>query len=327
MLRNYHWKNNPVYPLYNQAFNPAEDEKNSLSGQGNTEKQNQGFFTYRSLIYKETGWQIAMLPVRIFFQGKDNEPQYFDGRLNPFLLILPFFAFYRFRDEPECLRREKKILLVFAVLFFSFGVFSTVLRIRYISPIIPPLTVLSVLGFINLSKMVRGVSMEVLRKACIALLILVPCSALAFNVDYIISQFKSVNPVPLITGCINRDEYIEKYIPEYPAVRYINSNIDAKAKVLFIFTGQRGYYCDRDYIFDSDMEILKKPVSNALKHEDIFKAMKSRGVTHLLVNYLLFNKWVNDNFSVEKQMLLKEFFRTDLSLLYGKNGFGVLALK
>lgn len=175
--------------------------------------------------------------------------------------------------------------------------------------------------------MVRQVSMELIRKACITLVILIPCSALALNADYLISQFKSVNPVPLITGSMSRDEYIEKYIPEYPAVKYINKNLDARAKLLFIYMGQRGYYCDRDYIFDSDMEILKKPIINAAGHEDILMALKSQGVTHLLINYLLFNRWVNDNFSVEKQALLKEFFGTDLSLLYVKNGFGVLALK
>lgn len=30
---------------------------------------------------------------RVFFQGKDNNPKYFDGRLNLYLFILPFIAF------------------------------------------------------------------------------------------------------------------------------------------------------------------------------------------------------------------------------------------
>jgi 4-amino-4-deoxy-L-arabinose transferase-like glycosyltransferase len=121
-----------------------------VHSENNRVKQNYGFFTYRSIIYKESGFEIALLPIRIFFQGRDGDPQYFDGKLNPFLLILPFFGFYRLRDDPEDLKREKKIMLAFTLLFFSFVFFTAVFRIRYISPIIPPLVVLSVFGIKNL---------------------------------------------------------------------------------------------------------------------------------------------------------------------------------
>ena len=46
---------------------------------------------YRSLAYQEQWWEIALLPIRIFFQGQDNDPQHFDGRLNPLLFVFPFF--------------------------------------------------------------------------------------------------------------------------------------------------------------------------------------------------------------------------------------------
>jgi uncharacterized membrane protein (GlpM family) len=314
--------------LYDELFNPKKNISNHISSDDNDEeaiKINRGIFTYRSMIYNETGLEIALLPIRIFFQGKDGDPQYFDGRLSPFLLLLPFFGFYRLKDEPEYLRREKKIFLAFSVLFFSFAFFTAVLRVRYISPIIPPLTVLSVFGVINLYKIAQRISVQNIRRACISLVIMIPCFALALNIDYIRSQFKYVNPVPFITGKINRDEYIGRYIPEYPAVRYINDNLDNMAKVLFIFIGNRGYYCDREY--SHDMNIIQGSIIRAERPIDILEELRRHGITHLLINYGLFERWMNDNFPEKRQALTQQFFMGHLESLFYDNGYGVVALK
>jgi uncharacterized membrane protein (GlpM family) len=328
MIRNYHWKSNPVYPLYDQLFNPQKDISKPVSSGDNDEESvnmNRGLFTYRSMIYNETGWEIALLPIRIFFQGNDGDPQYFDGKLNPFLLLLPFFAFYRLKDDPEYLRREKKIFLAFSVLFFSFAFFTAVLRIRYISPIIPPLTVLSVFGVINLYKIVQRISIQNIRRTCILLVVMIPCFALVLNADYIRSQFEYVNPIPFITGKVNRDEYISRYIPEYPAVRYINDKLDSMAKILFVFIGNRGYYCDRDY--SHDINIIERSINRAEKPVDIMKEFQKQGITHLLINYGLFDRWMNDNFPEERLELTQQFFRGYSELLFYENGYGVVVFK
>jgi len=328
MIRNYHWKSNPVYPLYDGLFNPRKDISRQVSSgekDEETVKMNRGVFTYRSIIYNETGLEIALLPLRIFFQGKDNDPQYFDGRLNPFLLLLPFFAFYGLKDEPEYLKREKKILLVFSVLYFSFAFFTYDLRLRYISPIIPPLTVLSVFGLINLYRISKQISSLILRNVSIALVVLTICLGLALNADYIRGQFTYVDPITFITGKVNRDEYISRYIPEYPAVRYINNSLDLQAKVLFILIGNRGYYCDREY--SNDIGILERSISGAKRPEDILDELKKNRITHLLIGYRLFEEWMDNNFPNEKQELTQQFFKEDSELLYHKNGFGVYVLK
>lgn len=327
MIRNYNWKGNPIYPLYNNVFNPPKDVKKAVSEQTDTVKKNRGFLTTRALLYKETGLEIALLPVRIFFQGKDGEPKYFDGKLNPFLLILTIFAFFRNKDEPEYLRREKNILLVFSILFFSFAFFSSGLRIRYISPFIPSLIVLSVFGLENLFNMVKRISSITPKRICWILIVLIPCCALFLNADYIADQYKSVNPIPYITGKISRDEYIAKYIPEYMALRYINNNLDTQAKILFIYTGKRGYYSDRDYLIDNSMGIMKGLIDRAEKPLDISEGLKKRGITHLLVGYSLFEEWMSNSFSEEKQALTQTFFKEYMVLLYGENGFGVSAIK
>jgi hypothetical protein len=157
--------------------------------------------------------------------------------------------------------------------------------------------------------------------------LLAPCLAVALNAGYVVSQFKSVDPIPYITGSISRDDYIGRYIPEYPALRFINNKLGDGAKILFIFTGKRGYYCDKNYLIDNSMGILKGCISRAERPEDISAGLRKQGITHMLVGYRLFQEWMVNNFSAEEQALAQTFFKGHLEFLYGENGFGVTALK
>ncbi len=319
MIRNYSWKDNPVYPLYNSIFNQPDQTNNKIRGESEEEnvKQNKGFFTYRNNIYGESTLEIASLPVRIFFQGKDGDPQYFDGKLNPFLLIFPILAFLPLKNTPGTLKRERMIFLVFSLLFFFIAFFTAVLRIRYISPIIPPLTVLSILGIKNLLEAVNNRPSRIFRVTGNISVVLLFIFSLALNVNYIAGLFKDVDPVPFISGRISRDEYISRFIPEYPALKYINTKVSTDAKIFFIYLGKRGYYCNRDYEFNPGF--LHNLIIKARTSGDIFKGFRKKGFTHLLIFTPVFNKWVKDNCSIEKQKLIETFFREfTVSIFYRK---------
>ena len=90
MVRNYIWQSNPVYPLYNSRFNPTavakaveannSSEENSNAGQIKKQPKSatgSGNFAFRKAVYNEKWWQIMLFPVRIFFQGQDDNPQIF----------------------------------------------------------------------------------------------------------------------------------------------------------------------------------------------------------------------------------------------------------
>ncbi len=326
MIKNYHWKGNPVYPLYNNWFNPAPS-KEIVSGKAE-KKGGVSLFTYRTIAHGEPWWQIALLPIRIFFEGKDGSDQYFDGKLNPFLLILPIFAFWRVREGPKTLGCEKKIFLVFAVLFFAFAFFSTVLRIRYILPIIPPLVILSVFGIRNIAEAVKGLRSLAGRKTGSVILSLAVMLLLAINALYVIDQFRYVAPFSYLTGAVTRDEYITQYRPEYPAMQYVNKNLPPESRLLFIFLGKRGYYCDRDYIPDTQGQVnrLYQLIKKSNSPHEVWRDFEKMRITHLIIQIGIFNGWVNDLLDVEKRKLVKEFFTKHVSLLYSANGVGVFRL-
>jgi hypothetical protein len=315
MIRNLFWTNNPLYPLYDHWFNPQYREARSLVGP----------LAFRTFVYHESWWQIALLPVRIFFQGQDGIPQYFDGKLNPFLLLLPITAFIGTTHDSQRLKREKKILLAFALLFFAFTFFRTDIRIRYISPIIPPLILLSVLGIKNIMDVVRDFKGHGTVLAVTSILLCALTLALGLNARYMLYQFRYVEPFAYLQGHLSRDAYISKYRPEYPALHYINHHLPSEALVLFIFVGNRGYYCERNYIFGED---LMREVFLASKNpEEMVRALRDKRITHLLICDRLFKQWLKNNLSDGDRDVVGGLFRKYVRVLYYENGFSLSSVE
>jgi 4-amino-4-deoxy-L-arabinose transferase-like glycosyltransferase len=319
MIRNYLWTNNPLYPLYDHLFNPHND----------TARQAIGLFAYRSLLYHETWWEMLLLPVRVFFQGQDGNPQYFDGKLNPFILLFTLFAFYRIRIDPPALRAEKKVFFAFALLFFATAFFTSGMRIRYISPIIPPLVILSILGVKKMVDSLSGLMYRSLQTIGFTVVFLAVFFALSLNAGYVFSQYEYVNPFGYLSGAVSRDRYIETYRREYPVLRYINENLPHNSKILLIHMGKRGYYCDRQYVLDMKFNnsMLHQLVRDSNGPEEILQGITSRGITHLLISYDIFDRWVRTAFSNREQELLKTFFGRHVKPLFFESGYGISEVK
>jgi 4-amino-4-deoxy-L-arabinose transferase-like glycosyltransferase len=326
MARNYAWRNNPVYPLYDHKFNPKsisisrEDRRRDESINGGP-----GVFVIREGIYHETWWEIALVPIRIFFEGQDGSPKYFDGKLNPFLLFLPIFAFWRMREEREETRREKKTMLAFVVLFFTIAFFTSDLRIRYIGPIIPVLVVLSVLGIQKIHRAIWERRPGGKTNVAFVFLWVALASALVYNGRYVVAQFKEVEPFGYISGEVSRDEYLDRHRPEYAAMRFINKYLPQDARVMLIFLGSRGYYCDRNYVYGD--EALNSIFLMSENGRDIRSKLKNMGITHLLIYDPLFGRWASDNLKEKAGRSLKAFFLNYAKVIYSQNGFSVFALE
>jgi hypothetical protein len=339
MIKNYIWTNNPIYPLYNSLFNPKKvvpipiktpdtDSPDSVSNSSDVVKKPKGrwgHFAVRKIVYGEKWWETALIPVRVFFQGKDDNPKYFDGRLNPILFILPFFAFIRLKKNVHALSTEKKILVMFSVLFLLFVFFQTDMRTRWIGPIIPSLVILSVFGLHEIitviNKKYSGNTRAILEGCVFAFVAFL----VSLNAVYIIKQFNIIDPMSYISGRVGRDEYIEKYRPEYAAINYANHNISDNAKIMCMFLGNRSYYIDREVVFHYNL--VSKAIIKKDSPEIIFINLKKRKITHLLIRYDLFSKWVEDNYNEREKEVINKYFRKHTSLLFSKNGHGLYQLE
>ncbi|MFC1884958.1 ArnT family glycosyltransferase [Thermodesulfobacteriota bacterium] len=317
MIRNFIWTNNPIFPLYNSFFNHVNQVQTATGHEFDP-------FTVRRLLFNESWWEMALLPIRIFFQGQDNSPQYFDGRLNPFLLIFSFFAFSLSKNDDSREKLDKLVLLIFSVLFFVFALFSTGVRIRYLSPIIPPIVILSIYGIRDMIRVVGNLEYRMTRKLGVLSICVMVLYSFWLNGIYIIEQFKKVAPISYLSSEITRDEYIEKYRPEYGAIKYINQNLPDNSKILLIFVGKRGYYLDRDYL--AGVNIIEKVMKEAASEKEILREIRERGITHFLVRYKLFAGWVNNNMNEENKAILDKMFKNNFKLMYKEHGYGLFRM-
>lgn len=324
-IRNHSWTNNPVYPLYDGWFNPPKIPLGENPAEQEEAQSPSGHFVFRKVIFGETGWEIALLPVRVFFQGRDGDPRYFDGRLNPFLFFLPFFAFLRRKDDGADLAQEKKVFLLFSILFLTIAFLSTDLRVRYIAPILPPLVALSSLGLYKVLNLFQALKGKRARWLGTVLVWSAGTFALALNGRYLFTQFELVQPFGYLSGKVSRDEYIAKHRPEYPAMKFINEKLPSDVLVAFIFLGNRGYYCERDYVFgESQLERIVKQVNTS---EGIHLGLARSGITHLFVCDPLFKKWAMNRLSEKEINNLNDFFERYSKVIYSNQGFTVLSLE
>jgi hypothetical protein len=156
------------------------------------------------------------------------------------------------------------------------------------------------------------------------LVILTLLVLMGMNAAYILNQFRHVDPISYITGRVERDEYIEKFRPEYAAINYANHNVPDNAKILCIFLGKRSYYSDREMLFNYNL--LFEAVKREGSPEKILLDLKKRGITHLIVRYGLMNKWSESEFDDRRKMILKEFFKGHVAMLFSGGGYGLYRL-
>jgi hypothetical protein len=337
MIRNYIWKANPVYPLYNNYFNPtveipapqtgqrAQDDSDSLtSSRGKKGESGWGSFAVRKVIYKEAWWEIALIPVRIFFQGRDDDPRYFDGKLNPFLFLLPIFAFFNRKSASDTVSVEKKVLLWFAILFVLYAYLKTGMRIRYITPAVPPLVILATFGFHRIHYLLGWKWFQGKKPLAHGVTIALAALVLVINGFYIIHQFNVVDPFSYIGGRLGRDAYIDRYRPEHAVIQYANRHLTVDTKLLALFLGNRRYYSDRELIFGINLfrHIVKKSTTAQAARQEL----QSRGITHLLIRYDLFNQWAEKQFTAQEKMRLNTFFTMDARQVLSQKGHGLFQL-
>jgi hypothetical protein len=265
-----------------------------------------------------------MIPVRIFFEGQDNLPQYFDGKLNPFLFFLPFFAVFNFKKNTPTIKAEKKILTAFVVLFLFLAFLKADMRIRYIAPIIPPLVILAMYGLHQAITITAEHFSAPVRRIIAVGILATTAFMLGMNGAYIWDQFNYVDPMSYLSGRVNRETYIERYRPEYPAIKYVNKNLASSSKILALFLGKRLYYSDREIIFGDSY--FRNTVNKAEISESILKELRQQKITHLLIRYDMFNTWSNRQLNKGTKKILGNFFKNHTHPLFSRAGYGLYQL-
>ena len=147
---------------------------------------------------------------------------------------------------------------------------------------------------------------------------------LGINAAYIVDRFNRDQPLAYITGQVTRDQYIQTFRPEYASFQYANTHLSEDDKIFGLFLGNRGYYSDIPIEFGNDLFDMASPRPESAKL--IAKNLHKQGFTHLLINFTMFNHWVQKKNTSEKK-ILKDFLETNTVKEFAKGGYGLLSLK
>lgn len=332
MIKNYIWTKNPVYPLYNNFFNSKEVSLKEKLILKKVSKPTINHFLVRKYVYKEKWWETILTPVRIFFQGEDDNPKFFDGKLNPLLFILPIFAFINFRPSKTAEDFfERKVLFSFSFLYIMAVFFRLDMRIRWIGCAIPPLVILSAYGVKNLYGQIKDHRSKHYDKGSlkysfyISIVSILILFLMSLNGLYLYRLFGSVDPLPYLSRQITREAYIEKFRPEFAALNFSNLNLDDNTKLLALFLGGRRYYSDHEIIFKRSG--FRNIIRKANTSNDILVDLKARKFSDIVLNYKKFNNWINTNCSNREKKLIQDFFNLSVDSLFSKGGYGLYHLK
>lgn len=295
-IKNFIYTGNPFAPLFFNIFGGLEIP----------EQPTIPVFLKRHLFYGENWVDILLIPLKVFFQGKDDDMQYFDGVLNPVLLIFLPFAF-------TAKNQELRYMGLFSFFYFLLVFFTADMQIRFLLPILPLMSILAVMGikqFVNF----RGARVAVITATALLLFL---------NLTYLIGYFEKKEPLTYLMGKVTRDEYLAKHLRGYAFYRYINNNLPADTKILMIYTGDRGYYIERAYYYNSYLS--GQPIREALKGSEdaryVAEKIRKMGITHILMDERLFEEFIETNLTSEQKELFYKFSIEHLKKLHLSEGY------
>ncbi|HXG50599.1 MAG TPA: hypothetical protein VNN77_04225 [candidate division Zixibacteria bacterium] len=308
LIKNELQTGNPFYPFLGRFFEATRDPAPGI-GAAFTEL---GIFAKRKLLYGERWWQIAALPLRVFFSGRDHSPQYFDGVLTPLLILgLP----WAFKGKWLC---EKKLCIGFAALFLGYAIFLADLRVRYILPIVPPLVILLVYAVFN-------IYLRIGRPAYLYAGLLFFA---AVNAGYLHRYAQETGAISYLAGGQSREGYLESKLAEYPAMRYVNEQTPETSKIYLLFVGRRAYYCRRRYIHDGG-ELparLLRAVRQSAGPAEVAGRLRGEGITHLLVRRDLLDRYMADNLKPSELTVWSGFLERWAEKRFEGRGYAVYQL-
>lgn len=320
LVKNFILTGNPFYPLFPGVFNSG--------GNGNANAlafvhSNASLFKTRGLLFGESMWEILLIPLRIFFQGQDNSPRYFDGVLNPILILFVPFAFMKKR-----MKIEKYFFLYFSFFIILVALFLDQIRIRYILPAIPFLAILSVMGFMNVFNWLIKRKSIYLRRISSSGLVIMLVLLLSLNVIYIYQYFLKIDPVRYLTNRETRDDFIARHDGSYSAIMYVNSHTHKDSRIRLILLAGRGYYLDR--IYQEDRSMGMSVIKGMIDHSDSGKLfqqyLSSLNCTHLIIRHELFEPYIQEKFNSEKVNQLKKQMSDTLMKIYDDNHYRVFCV-
>lgn len=331
LVRNYSLTGNPIYPLAQGVFPvqaevpPSPDLATTAEAHARAAMQEQagkgekplGPLLTRRLVHEESLAYTLLIPLRIFFEGQDDNPKYFDGRLNPLLLLLPL-ALLVLPNKRDLRHNDPLLFGAYTVLMIVLVFLLKDMRMRWIATIVPPLVVLATYGLRvihrQLEKRLDSAGRANAVTAVIVAAYFVP------NLLYAHALSGKIDPVPYVTGRVDYATYVRMHRPEYAVIELANQRVAPGRRVLGLYLGGRRYYFSANAILVN--EVFTSIAERSASGNAIADRLLELDYTHIVVHAGLFRQWL-DSTDEGTASRVNAFANQRLQELLVEDGFGL----
>ena len=237
LIRNFINSGNPLFPLFNSIM------PSNIEIPVNLVQNVDGETAWRIIGNNDNFITLLLLPFRVFFEGVDHDFLKFDGKLNPFLILILPFLFW-----PKYAKKQKKninfYLFALFLIVFLVTLYSNNIRIRYFIPVIPILIILDIEALKNI--------LQSKFKYASVLFYFFSFFFILYNINYSVSlsdnlHLSGYNPF----SNESKNLYLKKHLRLYDFFEYINTNTPKNSVIYESMTGGRSYYIERTFYCDA----------------------------------------------------------------------------
>jgi hypothetical protein len=256
--------------------------------------------TFGAPLGGQTVWHVLAAPVLVFFRGKFNDPQFYEGVMGPVFLLIPVFLALQKGKK----NREIAWIGLFSLLFLYYWAFTT-RQSRFLIPILPLLCYLLVYGLWALRKTIAYILVGIL---------------ILFNLGSGMRETFLKHPLPYWFARETRTDYLARQWAGFILYREANKRLGPLDTLYLIHMKNYLYYLDMpvrtDLVFERyslDQAIREKPTPTGIA--DFFGRNQ---ITHLLIDeaFALSPDW---GFRAEDRAPFLEFlnFQAEPVVRYG----------
>jgi hypothetical protein len=246
LIKNWLWLGNPVYPFFS-------------GGVGGSLRTWEGF----------RWWDYLLLPWYLYADRLRFAGVY--GSIEMPSLLFPLALLYP-------LVRGKRLLTWLAgltLLRYMVWALITHIRLRYMLPVFPMLSVLSASALTYLIGLPWG--RRFWRVAAFG----VTGGLLATTLIYGLLFTFNTRPFGVIAGLESRDAFLRRQLGDYAALRTVQEELPAESRVAMFFD-PRGYYCDQRCLPDYHLRRILEVTHEGNTLPAATAALRALGATHIL---------------------------------------------
>ncbi len=193
------------------------------------------------------------------------------------LFVLPALAWFG-PLVPRAGRERKKVvgvLFAYVFVYYSLWYLFTHQQVRFLVPAAAPLAILAGAGFRRTQEW----------KPVRLLAGMIFLAGLGYNLFAAAAVQAERGPLAVISGYESRDEFLLRGFQAYPAIKFMNENLDAGAKILFVGEA-RVYYSKKKVLANTvfDRSFIAETTAGCASPEEILPKLRARGITHVFLN-------------------------------------------